>query len=552
MSNKQQETPAPGESIAPIPSSNKEDGAKTEGGGEQQQQQVGGKKKKEKKTPPNIVIPPKKPKLSKAERRALQEAQRAAKGQKADGGGKKKGGKEAKANAGKPGNASGDGNGKQEKRTESEAKEAYGYSNNQDATEKNVNYNGNEKTLNFFSHLPPYKDHNTMKHEFSGVVLGSGTNNTNVLSSTMKPQGGCTNNSQNLHPAVLSLGLQYTTGKIRGANARAKAMMYTFKRAIQDYALPSSLSASKDKRSSLVHDLLKPTFNYFSNTCRTHSVTMGNAFTFLKKFVMDLNRDIDILTLKDSCCDAIDRYIQERIMFADKVICENACTKIVDGDVILTYAKSEVIQALLVHAHTSEEKDFRVIVVDSRPLLEGRKALEILTQAGIECTYIFLNSVSYVMKEVTKAFMGAAALMSDGSILSRVGTASVALMARSNNVPVLFCCETYKITSRVQLESITGNELGNPDDLISTNCAIDKTLTRSTSHAFGANDGSEVLSEWRASNSLKLLNLLYDLTPSEFVSGIVTEMGILPPTSVAVLLREMNPQDHDTAFKAEI
>jgi len=29
----------------------------------------------------------------------------------------------------------------------------------------------------------------------------------------------------------------------------------------------------------------------------------------------------------------------------------------------------------------------------------------------------------------------------------------------------------------------------------------------------------------------------------------VTEMGILPPTSVAVLLREMNPQDN--GFKAE-
>jgi hypothetical protein len=38
-----------------------------------------------KKVKKEIVIPPKKPKLSKAERRALQEAQRAAKGLKADG-----------------------------------------------------------------------------------------------------------------------------------------------------------------------------------------------------------------------------------------------------------------------------------------------------------------------------------------------------------------------------------------------------------------------------------------------------------------------------------
>ena len=58
--------------------------------------------------------------------------------------------------------------------------------------------------------------------------------------------------------------------------------------------------------------------------------------------------------------------------------------------------------------------------------------------------------------------------MSDGSVLSRAGTASIAMMARRKNIPVLVCCETYKISNRVQMESITGNEFGCPDDLLST------------------------------------------------------------------------------------
>ena len=50
-------------------------------------------------------------------------------------------------------------------------------------------------------------------------------------------------------------------------------------------------------------------------------------------------------------------------------------------------------------------KTFRVIVVDSRPLLEGRDLLEKLLDAGIDCTYIFLNSLSYVMtKEVSPKY----------------------------------------------------------------------------------------------------------------------------------------------------
>jgi translation initiation factor eIF-2B subunit delta len=128
--------------------------------------------------------------------------------------------------------------------------------------------------------------------------------------------------------------------------------------------------------------------------------------------------------------------------------------------------------------------------------------------------------LTYVLQEnVSKVLLGASALMSDGSVLGRVGTACVALAAHKHNIPVLVCCETYKISNRVQLESITHNELGNPEALLNED---------------------DVLQNWKEIDGLKLLNVLYDLTPAAFVSGIVTELGIVPPTSVAVLLREMD------------
>ena len=37
---------------------------------------------------------------------------------------------------------------------------------------------------------------------------------------------------------------------------------------------------------------------------------------------------------------------------------------------------------------------------------------------------------------------------------------------------------------------------------------------------------------------MRLLNLVYDVTPPEYVTMIVTEVGLLPPTSVPVVLRE--------------
>jgi len=356
-------------------------------------------------------------------------------------------------------------------------------------------------------------DPKLFEKDFSGVSLSS--------------------SDQSLHPVVLSLGLGYASGTVRGGNARARAMLRAFQTVIQEYSTPDG----KDLRQDLDHHVLKPAFQHWTSKCRPHSASMGNAFTFLKLAVAALDRDMEEAEAKEVLCESIDAYVQERIDFADKAISRHASPKIADGDVILTYASAEVVEMLLKDAHGRDGKNFRVIVADSRPLLEGRQLVKRLAASGIECTYVMLNSLSYVMmREVTKVFLGASALMSDGSVLSRVGTACVALSARSANVPVLFCCETYKISSRVQLESITGNELGDPDDVVSTGSTVET-------------EASSVLEDWRSVPDLRVLNLLYDLTPSEFVSGIVTEMGILPPTSVAVLLREMNPQDNDSAFK---
>lgn len=46
------------------------------------------------------------------------------------------------------------------------------------------------------------------------------------------------------------------------------------------------------------------------------------------------------------------------------------------------------------------------------------------------------------------------------------------------------------------------------------------------------------LEGWEQNDKLFLLNLHYDLTPPELVTVIVTELGLLPPTSVPVVIRE--------------
>jgi translation initiation factor eIF-2B subunit delta len=295
-------------------------------------------------------------------------------------------------------------------------------------------------------------------------------------------------------------------------------MLQVFLQVLEDYHPPKN----EDLRSHLDSNVLKPSFTYWTIHCRPHSVSMGNAFTFFKTAVASLDRDISWEQAKELLVESIEQFMQERLDYADQAIAHHALSKIEQGDVLLTFGNSQVISVLLETAK-EQEKDFFVWVVDSRPLWEGKELLTKLQKAGISCGYINLNALTYVMSKVTKVFLGASALMSNGSIFGRVGTACVALLAQDHKIPVLVCCETYKISNRVQLESITYNEVGDPNSLTSSD--------------------HKKLDDWEETPNLKLLNLLYDVTPSEFVSGIVTEVGIIPPSSVAVLLREMNPQD---------
>jgi translation initiation factor eIF-2B subunit delta len=256
---------------------------------------------------------------------------------------------------------------------------------------------------------------------------------------------------------------------------------------------------------------------------------MGHAIRHLKLKISTLPPDTTDSEARNFMIAVIDNYLRNRIDLSDQLIAQHGCTKILDeGDVILTFAHSSVVAKTLIRARSESKKRFRVILVDSRPFLEGRKMLERLVDAGIDCTYLHLNSVGHVMKEVTKVFLGAHGLFSNGALLSRVGTATIALLAKNANKPVIVCCETLKFSDHLQMDSIVYNEIGDPDTLISS------------SFRHSTNLNGRVLENWRSQTNLKVLNVLYDVTPPEFISLVISEVGLIPVTSIPVVLREYN------------
>ncbi|CAN0555197.1 unnamed protein product, partial [Ectocarpus sp. 8 AP-2014] len=105
---------------------------------------------------------------------------------------------------------------------------------------------------------------------------------------------------------------------------------------------------------------------------------------------------------KASIVDKINEFINTRITLAANEIAKNAITKIRDGDVILTYgSRSSLVESVLVAAQQAKRGSFRVIIVDSRPGVEGRQLSETLSAEGIPCTYVLLTAISYIMRVST-------------------------------------------------------------------------------------------------------------------------------------------------------
>ncbi|KAI0772629.1 hypothetical protein BC629DRAFT_1529085 [Irpex lacteus] len=261
-----------------------------------------------------------------------------------------------------------------------------------------------------------------------------------------------------IHPVILRLALQFSDFKITGANARCIATLTAFKTVIQDYHLMTHLSP---QISHLV-------------AARPMSVTMGNAIRQLKLEISGSDIDLPEQDAKDALCRKIDDYIRDRIMVA--------VSKIRDGDVILTYAVVEK-----VYLGHSEGRQFSVVVVDSRPCWKValKRLLSVLTEAGIQCSYS-TPSPGAVITEVSMVLVGAHSI-----------TPMDHDAGKQHSVPVVVCCETYKFSEGVQLDSFTKNELAPLGDKFAS---------------FPLTKPREALTLVNGPN-LEILNPLYDLTP---------------------------------------
>jgi methylthioribose-1-phosphate isomerase len=231
--------------------------------------------------------------------------------------------------------------------------------------------------------------------------------------------------------------------------------------------------------------------------------------------VADKNRALGIEATKKALIAEGLAMIQEDIA-RNRAMGAFGASLIQDGDSCLTHCNAGALAtvdygtALAVFRAAKEQgKQIHVYSDETRPRLQGMKltAWE-LHQEEIPVTILCDNMAGWMMRQgkIQRIFVGADRIASNGDTANKIGTYSVAVLARYHGIPFYVVAPT----STIDLSLISGEKI--------------PIENRSSSEV------TEIDHHWIAPQGVDALNPSFDVTPAELISGIITENGIAYPS----------------------
>lgn len=214
--------------------------------------------------------------------------------------------------------------------------------------------------------------------------------------------------------------------------------------------------------------------------------------------------------------EARDIEVEDRAMCA--AIGRHGAALLRDGQGVLTHCNAGGLATAgdgtalaVIFAAAAEGKQLQVYADETRPLLQGARltAWE-LQQRGVPVTLICDNMAGWVMHEgrVQAVIVGADRITANGDAANKIGTYSVALLAKAHGIPFYVAAPT----STFDLSLATGAEI-----------PIEQRSSKEITHGFGRQT---------APDGVAVYNPAFDVTPADHISAIITERGLIQPVTV--------------------
>jgi methylthioribose-1-phosphate isomerase len=206
------------------------------------------------------------------------------------------------------------------------------------------------------------------------------------------------------------------------------------------------------------------------------------------------------------------QLVREEDIAINRAIGRHGAALIPDRKTVLTHCNAGALATAgygtalgVIRAARESGKQIDVFADETRPFLQGaRLTVWELQQDGIPTTLITDNMAGHFMKSgrIGCVVVGADRIAGNGDVANKIGTYSVAVLARENGVPFFVAAPV----STLDLTLASGDQI-----------PIEQRAAAEVTHVFGhavAPEGTAVQ------------NPAFDVTPARYVTAIITENGV--------------------------
>jgi methylthioribose-1-phosphate isomerase len=251
---------------------------------------------------------------------------------------------------------------------------------------------------------------------------------------------------------------------------------------------------------------------------RPTAVNLFWAIERMKRKLADL-RAKPVPEIKRALIEESQRILDEDIAM-NKAMGKHGAALVKSGQTILTHCNAGALATAgygtalgVIRAAWDEGKKISVLADETRPVLQGaRLTVWELMQDKIPVTLITDNMAGSLMKQgkIQLCIVGADRIAANGDVANKIGTYSVAVLAKAHNIPFYVAAPH----STIDLATKSGDQIPieqrNPNEVTALHGG--PTITPA---------GAEVL------------NPAFDVTPAALITAIITERGVFKPSDLA-------------------
>ena len=165
---------------------------------------------------------------------------------------------------------------------------------------------------------------------------------------------------------------------------------------------------------------------------------------------------------------------------------------------IMLISHSSTINAVL---SNYKEKTITFYVLESRPLLEGQRTAEYFSK-DFQTNLIADSAMGKFIDDIDIVLVGIDSILKDGSIVNKIGTYPLAVLALENNKRVYAVGDSFKYN----LRSHFGQKIN-----------IEEKLS------------AEIYEGANKNENLSVKNYYFDITPPQYITGIISDLGVHTP-----------------------